>query len=216
MIPRYRKTEEHHLQDLKTGRRYRAESAWVWSDAPAIISVELFDNAQRPRQRNAATARKMYPPASRRSLLRTLVKCGECGLGMVCIRHLSVCKKYEYLYYECKGHSPLSGGRTAKCPAKLVRADRLDAVVWAALCQGLHNPHLIPHLHQTWADAKHHPLAGREAQQAQLVQRRQRLERQDQRLRDAYQAEILHLQELQTRRQKLAAELHQIAQESRQ
>jgi hypothetical protein len=40
----------------------------------------------------------MYQPASRRYLLRTLVKCGECGLGMVCIRQLSVCKKYEYLY----------------------------------------------------------------------------------------------------------------------
>jgi hypothetical protein len=47
-------------------------------------------------------------------------------------------------------------------------------------------------------------------------QRRQRIERQDHRLLDAYQAEILNLPELQTRRQKLAAELHQIAQESRQ
>src|SRR5262249_8492145 len=184
--------------------------------ATGIISVELFDKAQRQLQRNAATARKMYQPASRRYLLRTLVKCGECGLGMVCIRQQSVCKKYEYLYYECKGHSPLSVGRTAKCTAKLVRADRLDEVVWHALCQLLHHPHLIPQLHQTWAEAKQHTLSGLEAQQAQLLQRRQRIERQDQRLLDAYQAEILNLQELQTRRQKLAAELHQIAQESRQ
>jgi site-specific DNA recombinase len=216
VIPRYRKTEEYQLQYLKTGRSYRAESEWVWSEAPAIISIELFEKAQRQLQRNAATARKMYQPASRRYLLRTLVRCGECGLGMVCIRQLSVCKKYEYLYYECKGHSPLTVGRTAKCTAKLVRADRLDAVVWHALCQLLHNPHLIPQLHQTWADAKQHALAGLEAQQAQLVQRRQRIERQDQRLLDAYQAEIITLHELQTRRQKLAAELHQIAQESHQ
>jgi site-specific DNA recombinase len=138
------------------------------------------------------------------------------SIGMVCIRQLSVCKKYEYLYYECKGHSPLSVGRTAKCTAKLVRADRLDAVVWYALCQLLHNPRLIPQLHQTWAEAKQHTLSGLEAQQAQLVQRRQRMERQDQRLLDAYQAEIIHLHELQTRRQKLAAELHQIVQASRQ
>ena len=216
VIPQYRKTEEHQLQYLKTGRSYRAESEWVWCEAPAIISVELFEKAQRQLQRNAATARKMYQPVSRRYLLRTLVKCGECGLGMVCIRQLSVCKKYEYLYYECKGHSPLSVGRTAKCTAKLVRAERLDAVVWHALCQLLHNPRMIPQLHQTWAAAKQHTLSGLEAQQAQLVQRRQRIERQDQRLLDAYQAEIINLHELQTRRQKLAAELHQIAQESRQ
>jgi hypothetical protein len=75
---------------------------------------------------------------------------------------------------------------------------------------------VIPQLHQTWAEAKQHTLSGLEAHQAQLLQRRQRLERQDQRLLDAYQAEIINLQELQTRRQKLAAELHQIAQESRQ
>src|SRR5262245_4935499 len=55
-----------------------------------------------------------------------------------------------------------------------------------------------------------------QAQQAQLLQRRQRRQRQDQRLLDAYQAEIITLRELQMRRQKLAATLHQIAQESRQ
>jgi hypothetical protein len=97
-----------------------------------------------------------------------------------------------------------------------VRAERLDEVVWHALCQLLHKPSVIPQLHQTWAEAKQHDLSGLEAQQAQLAQRRQRIERQDQRLLDAYQAEIINLQELQTRRQKLAAELQQIAQDSRQ
>ena len=133
VIPQYRKKEEHRLQYLKTGRSYRAESEWVWSDAPAIISVELFDKAQQQ-----------------------------------------------------------------------------------ALDQLLHRPSVIPQLHQTWAEAKQHNLSGLEAQQAQLIQRRQRIERQDQRLLDAYQAEIINLHELQTRRQKFAAEQHQIAQESRQ
>jgi hypothetical protein len=89
-------------------------------------------------------------------------------------------------------------------------------VVWQALEQLLRNPSVIPQLHQTWAAAKQQPLSGLEAQQAQLLQRRQRLERQDQRLLDAYQAEIITLRELQTRRQKLAATLQQIEQESRQ
>src|SRR5215475_12465381 len=158
----------------------------------------------------------MYRPTSHRYLLRTLVQCGECGLRMVCIRQRSSRKKHEYFYYACKGYSPLSVGRTTKCHAKLVRADRLDPLVWDALEHVLHQPSVIPQLHQTWAEAKQHSLSGLQAQQAQLVQRRQRIERQDQRLLDAYQAEILNLQELQTRRQKLAAELHQIAQESHQ
>src|SRR5215510_3629714 len=214
VLPQSRKKEEHRLRSLKTGRRYRAESAWVWSDAPAIISVELFDKAQLQLQRNAACARKMYRPTSHRSVLRTLVQCGECGLRMVCIRQRSSRKKYEYFSYACKGYSPLSVGRTTQCHAKLVRADRLDPLVWDALEHVLHQPRVIPQLHQTWEEAKQHSLSGLEAHQAQLLQRQQRLERQDQRLLDAYQAEIINLPELQTRRQKLAAELHQIAQES--
>jgi site-specific DNA recombinase len=82
VIPTYRKTEAHHLRSLKTGRSYRAESEWIWSDAPAIIPTELFAKAQWQLQRNAETARKRYQPASGRYLLRTLVKCGACGLGM--------------------------------------------------------------------------------------------------------------------------------------
>src|SRR5215470_14506845 len=74
----------------------------------------------------------------------------------------------------------------------------------------------LPQLHQTWATAKQQTVSGLEAQQAQLLQRRQRIERQDQRLLDAYQAEIITLRELQTRRQKLASTLQQIEQESRQ
>jgi site-specific DNA recombinase len=66
VTPRYRKREEHQLRSLKTGRSYRAESEWVWSDAPVIIPVELFDKAQLQLQRHAEAARKMYPPASRR------------------------------------------------------------------------------------------------------------------------------------------------------
>lgn len=214
VLPQSRKKAEHRLRSLKTGRSYRAESEWVWSDAPAIINVELFDKAQLQLQRNAASARKMYRPTAYRYLLRTLVQCGECGLRMVCIRQRSSHKKYEYFYYACKGYSPLSVGRTTKCHAKLVRADRLDALVWDALEHVLHQPSVIPQLHQTWAEAKQDSLSGLEAQQAQLLQRQQRLERQKQRLLDAYQAEIITLHELQTRRQKLAAELHQIAQAS--
>jgi hypothetical protein len=179
-----------------------------------MITVELFDKAPRQLQRHAASARTMYRPTAHRYVWRTLVQCGEGGLRMVCIRQRSGRKKYAYLYDACKGYSPLSVGRTTKCHAKLVRADRLDTLVWHALEPLLHQPSVIPPLHQTWAEAKPHSLSGLEAQQAPLLQRRQRIERQAQRLLDAYQAEIINLQELQTRRQKLAAALPQIAQES--
>jgi len=216
VIPKYRKTDESKLQYLKTGRSYRSESEWILSEAPAIITPETFDKAQMQLERNREAARKMYQPSSRRYLRRTLVKCGECGLGMVCIRLQSVCKKYEYLYYVCKGLSPLTVGRTTKCDAKRVRSDRLDGAVWQALSKLLGKPELIPQLHRTWAEAKQQNISSLDAQQSQLTQRRQRIERQDQRWLDAYQAETINLSELQTRRQKLSAESQQIEQEIRQ
>ena len=215
VIPKYRKTDENKLRYLKTGRSYRPESEWVLSEAPAIITPEIFDKAQLQLARNAEAARKMYQPNSRRYLLRTLVKCGECGLQMRGIRSRSQSGKQEYLYYFCNGHSPLTVGRATPCRSKNVRADRLDEIVWQALCQLLRQPDLIPQLHRTWVEAKQQSISTLEAQQSQLLQRRQRIERQTQRLIDAYQAEIIGLSELQSRRQKLSSELQQIDQETR-
>ena len=215
-LPKYRQGADAQLHAQKTGRSYRPTSEWIESEAPAIISVELFEKAQLQLQRNAEVARKMYQPTSRRYLLRTLVKCGECGLGMVAAHRRSVCKKYEYLYYDCKGRFPLTCGRVTKCASRHVRADRLDAVVWNSLCELLKMPALLPQLHQTWAQSKQNDLTTLTTQQSQLLQRRQRLERQSQRRLDAYQAEIVTLSELQLRRQKLTTELHHLDRELQQ
>ena len=210
VLPKYRKVEEAHLQYLKTGRSYRPPQEWVWSEAPAIITPELFEKAQLQLRRNAEAARKMYQPSSRRYLLRTLVKCGECGLSCACITAKGKTSPTHYLYYECKGHRPVSCGRVTKCPSRLVRAERLDALVWDSLCELLRRPSVIPTLHQIWAQGKQQDLTAFSAQQTQLHHRRQRLGRQSQRLVDAYQAEAITLSELQLRRQKLATELQQL------
>lgn len=215
-IPKHRKTDESKLHSLKTGRSYRPESEWILTESPAIITPELFDKAQLQLQRNSEAARKMYQPSSRRYLLRTLVKCGECSLGMVCFYLRSSCKKYEYLYYICKGHDSLTVARQSKCQSKRVRADHLDELVWQALTQLLRKPEMIAQLHGAWAEAKQQNISTIEAQQSQLLQQRQRIERQDQRLLDAFQAEIINLAELKARRQKLSAELQRLEQEARQ
>jgi hypothetical protein len=76
------------------------------------------------------------------------------------------------------------------------------------------HPEMIPRLHQTWAEIKEPNLSTLTAQQAQLSQRR--LERQSQRLLDAYQAEVMSLEELQGRRRTLSVEMVQIDQERQQ
>lgn len=216
VMPKYRKTDERQLRYLKTGRSYRSESEWVLGEAPAIITLELFEKAQLQLQRNTERAGKMYQAASGRYLLRTLVKCGECGLGLVGLRVPTKSRESEYLYYDCPGHYPLNCGRTSKCASRKVRADRLDQVVWQSLANLLHQPSSMVQLHQSWAEAKQQNLSLLEAQQSQLLERRERIERQDQRLLDAFQAEIINLAELRARRQKFSAERQQIEQEIRQ
>jgi hypothetical protein len=125
-------------------------------------------------------------------------------------------KRYAYLYSHGTGHAPRTCGRVDKCPSRRVRADRLDTVVWDALCHLLRTPTLIPALHQTWGQAKQQHISALAAQQAPRLQRRQRLERQSQRFLDASQAESISLDALQSRRKTMTAELHQIAQELQQ
>jgi hypothetical protein len=51
----------------------------------------------------------------------------------------------------------------------------------------------MPHWHQSWAQAQQQQDSTLAAQHTQRLQRRQRLERQSQRLLDAYQAEMISL-----------------------
>jgi site-specific DNA recombinase len=215
VAPRYRKSHLAPALGEKTGRRYRPESEWVWSEAPAILSHDLFDKAQLQLKRNAELSFRHYQPTSERYLLRRLVSCGECGLSLNGSRQRASYKQtpYEYLYYVCSGASALTRGRVQPCAARRVRAERLDAVVWQALTELLQHPDVIPRLHQSWVEAHDQKDSSLQAQHESLNRRGQRLERQSQRLVDAYQHDIISLEELQRRRQTIATELHQIDQE---
>ena len=213
--PRYRKPQSAAAPGEKTGRRYRPESEWVWSEAPALISRELFDKAQLQLKRNSQLSLRHYQPTSERYLLRGLVSCGECGLSLHGSRQRSTYKQttYAYLYYVCSGMNPLTRGRVEPCRSRRVRAERLDAVVWHALTELLQHPDVIPRLHQSWVEAHDQQDASLQAQLESLHRRQQRLERQSQRLVDAYQHDIISLEELQQRRQSITNELDQIEQE---
>jgi site-specific DNA recombinase len=107
------------------------------------MSAPIFANAQEQLQRHQAKARRAYQPTSQRYLLRMLVRCEYCQLHMQATRHRSVGKSYIYLYYQCAGQDPGTTGRMQRCPARLVRADRLDALVWPLVRALLQPPQAI-------------------------------------------------------------------------
>jgi site-specific DNA recombinase len=184
--------------------------------APAIISAPIFAKAQEQLQRNQEKARRAYQPTSQRYLLRTLVRCGHCQLHMQATRHRSVCKSYTYLYYQCAGKDPVTTGRTQRCPARLVRADRLDALVWSLVRALLQHPQAILQEYTLWQQIQQGQQGLFQDQLDRVDLQRHNVERQLQRLIDAYQQEVLTLQELAPRREQITQRLKGLAQERTQ
>ena len=213
--PKFRKSETAQMEDRQTGTLYRPESEWVWSDSPAIISMALYEKAQLQLKRNAEDAQRTYQPNHRQYLLRTRMRCGQCGMKMIGVQHSCRRGQGAYSYYRCQGRDPLTYGRTQRCPSLPVRADRLDALVWSALSELLKKPSLIPILHQQWQESQQVDLNQVSAQQESLRARRQRVEGQIQKLVDAYQGDVITLTELSSRRKKLEAEVERLCREEK-
>ena len=156
-------------------REPRPQQEWVPITAPALLSAETFAKAQEQLKRNQAKARRAYQPTSKRYLLRTLVRCGQCQLHMQAARQLSVCKRYEYQYYCCCGKDRVTVGRMACCCSRRVRADRLDALVWELICELLQEPQVMLQEYTLWQQVER-------GQQGQFQDQLDRIETQCQNL----------------------------------
>jgi len=174
--------------------RMRPPEEWIGVPVPAIISAERFAQAQerlaQNRQWATRNTRGQY-------LLRCLLSCRRCGLA----HH--VWTNGTYAYYRCRGMDVLTNrGRREPCHARQLPTARLDTVVWDDLCRVLQDPAVLDdalrRAQQGW-------LSGDErvARRQDLRRRRAQVQRQIQRLVDAYIAEALTLDELQTRRRGL-------------
>ena len=196
----------HRLPGISTrreARQPRPRQEWIELEAPALISWETFEKAQLQLAENREKSRRQYQPSSQRYLLRTLVRCGECGAYMCARRVTSRCKRYTYLYYRCKGKQALNVGRLSPCPSRQIRADRLDELVWQSFCQLLEHPERLHQEYRLYQEQQQGDQTQFQPQFDRLETQIQRLERQRQRLLDAYQQELIELAELESRQQLL-------------
>jgi site-specific DNA recombinase len=215
-VPRKETRRKFSARKDNYAREGRPPEEWVPITAPAIISGPTFAKAQEQLQRNQEKARRAYQPASQRYLLRTLVRCRHCQLHMQATRQRSVCKRYTYLYYQCAGKDPVTAGRPQRCPARLVRADRLDALVWTLVRELLQKPQAILQEYALWQQVQQGQQDQFQDQLDRVDLQRHNLERQLQRLIDAYQEEVLTLQELAPRREQITQRLKGLVQERQQ
>jgi site-specific DNA recombinase len=173
----------------------RPEPEWIAVPVPPVVSEEVFAQVQAKldanRQGAARNTRHEY-------LLRALISCGACRLG--CTGRQTA---KGYRYYLCRGRTdPLRVAQDERCTARYIPAGQLDELVWADLCALLTDPAQVT---RALARAQGGAWLPQElqARQATIGQALGQLERQQQRLLDAYLAEVITLAELDRKRQDL-------------
>jgi site-specific DNA recombinase len=178
-------------------RRLRPKEEWIPIAVPAIVDQETWDRAQAQLARNAALSFRNNTKHT--YLLRCLLTCGACGLSM-----FGTVRPGGRRYYRCAGKDCVATARAQPCPRAAVNADDLERAVWGHVRELLEAPdRLVAQFQQLAGDADRHAAEERRADQ-RIAARLGGLARADQRLLDAYQAEVIGLEELAERRRQVA------------
>jgi len=168
---------------------------WIWFQVPPLVDEALWEAAQ---ERLAMQSR--YAPRNARTpyLLRGLLVCGVCGFT------LQARTQKDSVTYYCR-----HGGR--HCPEGVaqhtcsVRAEAIEVLVWQSLADLLDHPQQIQEAWQTLQSEQ-----TTEGEYQRLQQRYTILDKQRQRLIDAYQADLITLDELRQRQNPLDNQLQSI------
>jgi site-specific DNA recombinase len=186
----------------------RPAEDWIEVPVPPIVSEEIFAQVQAKLDANQQSA----PRNTRHEyLLRALVSCGACRLS--CSARQSAA---GYRYYLCRGRTdPLRVAQGQRCTTRYIPAGQLDELVWADLCALLTDPAQVAH---ALARARGGAWLPQELQARQATTRKAlgQLDRQQQRLLDAYLAQVIGLDELQRKRHELDRRHATLAAQQRQ
>src|SRR5215207_10731972 len=184
---------------------HRPHEDWVQIAVPAIVSEETFQLAARrlaDNQRFAARNTKVP------SLLQGLAACQGCGYAYY--RTSTRTTNKRIYYYRCLGSDDYRypGGRV--CANLPVRADHLDQVVWEHVTRLLADPTLVcTELDRRLAELRAANPAT--ANKARLEREQARTTTAISRLLEAYQEQLLSLDELRGRMPALRAKQHTLA-----
>jgi site-specific DNA recombinase len=186
----------------------RPAEDWIAVAVPAIVSEESFARVQAKLDTNQQTAARN---TRHEHLLRALVSCGVCRLACTVRR-----TQAGYRYYLCRGRTDaLRVAQGQRCTARYIPAEQLDELVWADLCALLCDPAQVAHALQRARGGAWLPQQ-LQARQATIRQALAQLERQRQRLLDAYLAEVVGLAELERKRHELDRRRATLAAQQRQ
>ncbi|MDP2955493.1 MAG: recombinase family protein [Longimicrobiales bacterium] len=177
-------------------KRPRAE--WIEVAVPPIIDEELFRRAQQRLAHNRSFARRRLKH-DEAFLLRGLVKCGLCGYaytGLTRKQRLRGGEDALYHFYVCNRRSNRPFGAVGeRCRAEPIRADDgADQVVWSTVRDLLLDSDALSQELSAWIERATTTTPQGDAHLERAEARLHQLERQGDRLTDAYQAGALPLE----------------------
>ncbi len=184
-----------------TCRVERPREEWIPIPAPAIVDEDTHRRAQDQLERNAELSFRNNKKYS--YLLRCLLTCESCGLAMHGVTNKSP-HQATRRYYQCAGKNPISSAREHRCLQTSAKIEELDAAVWDHVKELMADPKRLAEQFENYASLASEGAEKERAEAKALEARLKRLAREDDRLIDAYQAEIISLKELKERREKLA------------
>jgi site-specific DNA recombinase len=173
--------------------RARPREEWIEIPVPALISPTQYALAQeRLHENRRFAARHTKVP----SLLQGLLVCRTCGYAYY--RTSTQTSRRKLYYYRCLGSDDYRYPEGRRCRNRPVRQDALDTLVWDEVIRLLANPSLVrQEIDRRLAALRtEHPVT---AKREGIVKALARIRGAMARLIEAYQEELLSLEELRTR-----------------
>ena len=181
-------------------RRDRAE--WIPIGCTPIVADEVFNAAQHVSRDNSKWSPRRARPDE--WLLRGLIRCGACGVGVNCHR-MRGRDGTVHRYYYCRNHDPLrAGGEDRRCSERNIRSDALDAFVFDQVRNALLTPDVLAAGESAVAGRR--PVPDDELLGAELARIERKLDSADgerRRLADLYQSGLIDLPEMKRRAREL-------------
>jgi site-specific DNA recombinase len=170
---------------------------------PAILDEQTHLQARAQLARNAVLSFRHN--TRHEYLLRCLLTCRTCGLAMFGVTTHGSDGQPRWRYYRCHGRDCVSRDRDRACPQRQAKVDELDTAVWEHVKQLLNDPATLLGQFEAFARQAEERSTDERMEEQKWQAQLRRLDREEQRLVDAYQAEAIDLVELKQRRQQIAA-----------
>jgi len=173
--------------------RERPRQDWIEIPVPALVNEEVFELAEERLEHNKRySLRHTIEP----TLLQGILVCNQCGYAYY--RTSTRTSKRKLYYYRCLGSDDYRYKNGRVCNSRPIRQDYLDAVVWEQVIKLLEDPEIVRSEIRRRIKEIHNssPIKKRkEILEKEII----RLNKSIEKLLDAYQEDLLQLDELRRR-----------------